>query len=67
MPTQPHKFEKGEPVSTVAAAAIHIMNDGWLYFRDQLQHPAWSINWSLAFLRQQTRAGRIFYAVRAEE
>lgn len=63
MPTGAHKFEKGEAIATPTAAAVHILGEGWVYYRDQLQHPAWAENWSLAFLRQHIRAGRIHYAI----
>jgi hypothetical protein len=58
------QFEKGEAITTVAAASIHILNDGWVYFNDRLMPPSWAVNWSLASLRQFTRAGRLHYAVR---
>lgn len=63
MHPEARKFEKGEPIKRVDMAVVHILGDGWVYFRDQLQHPAWAENWSIAFLRQHIRAGRIFYAV----
>lgn len=57
------KFQKGDEITTVAAAVVHILGDGWVYHNEKLTHPAWAENWSLSFLRQHVRAGRVFYAV----
>ena len=57
------KFQKGGPIKRPDLAVVHILGNGWVYHNDKLTHPAWAENWSLAFLRQHIRAGRIFYAV----
>lgn len=63
MPYQDRKYQKGDSITRPDLAVVHILGDGWVYHNNKLTHPAWAEHWSIAFLRQNIRAGQIFYAV----